>query len=776
MSGHWTLAAGHIPGLLGMATLSLCFAIALAEVYRGLRRQSRPRGAPTVALLRIVALATLAAMVFELTLRNEERGIPHRRVLVLVDDSQSMNVTDTAGEQAPRTRWDRLLELWNESSTSIERLRSMGIEVDLRTFSDPGRALLQEGESLPELPLGHRSNLALALASSMRPLGRSNTADTNTLAAVMVLSDGLIAEGDAERQQLDDTVAKLSSSPDIPIHTISLGAPVLRDISLTNLGIGEFAFVENITEFSIDILSHGYLGQNATVRILRDGTDLARKNITLPADGESVSVVFELAPERIGQFVYTIVVDGFEDEATLKNNRRSAVVKVLRDKVRALHVSGRPDWDVRALRTLLKRDPNVELLSYYILRDGEDVARDDENAPMSLIAFPTDAIFGSELGSFDLVILQNFDASQHGDYLQNIAGYVLEGGALVIVGGDLGLAGGEYSAPALAEVLPVDASRPAALETEPFRPLVSAAGRRHPITAWITEQGDEPWANLPRLDSYNRTPPATNPRISSTVLLQHPSAGNPPLLAVAEPGKGRSLVLSTGSSWRLGFAPDLPLIHGARPYDLLWLEAIRWLLHDGTTTALSLETAKSEYLSGESVTIRLQTVSPNYGPKPGVEIEWELRRLDTASDAETTPVHSGQWTSDASGRAKSSVDDLVPGAYEVRAWKSVDDGPSQSARRVFLVGGSSVELERVDARPGIALLRSLAKSTNGDFLDATLGDTISSTMRLADRTSAPPGALHGRTDIPLWDGWLALLLLLLAYPGEWLLRRRLGLA
>ncbi|HEY8375836.1 MAG TPA: hypothetical protein VIK91_05065, partial [Nannocystis sp.] len=128
----------------------------------------------------------------------------------------------------------------------------------------------------------------------------------------------------------------------------------------------------------------------------------------------------------------------------------------MRDKVRALHVAGRPDWDVRALRTLLGRDPNVELLSYYILRGSDDADREDPLARLSLIAFPTDELFKEQLGSFDLVILHNFDALSHqvGRYLPDIGRYVEEGGALVVIGGDMGLATGDYPAPALSAVVP----------------------------------------------------------------------------------------------------------------------------------------------------------------------------------------------------------------------------------------------------------------------------------------------------------------------------------
>src|SRR5690606_11763419 len=154
-------------------------------------------------------------------------------------------------------------------------------------------------------------------------------------------------------------------------------------------------------EIEATIVGHGLRGQAVTVELRRDGELVERTSVTLGVEG--VPVRFEVAPDRVGQFVYEVVVDPVEGEATTANNRHAFVVKVLRDKVRVLHVAGRPDWDVRALRTLLRRDPNVELLSYYILRGLDDISREDTSAPLSLIPFPTDELFKEELGSFDLV-------------------------------------------------------------------------------------------------------------------------------------------------------------------------------------------------------------------------------------------------------------------------------------------------------------------------------------------------------------------------------------
>ena len=220
------------------------------------------------------------------------------------------------------------------------------------------------------------------------------------------------------------------------------------------IAVGEFAFVENVTTFDAEIFTEGLAGERLTIELLRDGEVVATEQLAV-GESKRHDLRFEVAPDRTGQFVYELRIAPVEGEATLANNRRPFVLKVLRDKIRVLHVAGRPDWDVRALRTLLRRDPNVELLSYYILRDEEDSLRSDDSAPMSLIAFPTAELFHEQLGSFDLIVLHNFDPLTHGNYLDNIARYVQDGGSLVVIGGDMGLAAGDYAQSALEPLLPI---------------------------------------------------------------------------------------------------------------------------------------------------------------------------------------------------------------------------------------------------------------------------------------------------------------------------------
>lgn len=795
----WSLDFGHVPELFAVVLLLACVAFAVAEGVAVFRRSGTGAGRRVqlaILGLRFVAILGLLGVAFELTLRIEQVAPAGRRVVVLADRSASMALPDAAtpgGET--RTRQARVEALWTDSRRARATWHDDGLLVEVRGFDTSTMPYsAQMSETLATTPDGAGSNLAGALTE----LTEEDRLDRAPLAAVVVISDGLVASDSAE----DRHVRAVAESLGVPITTVSVGAPAIRDVSVAEVRAGDFAFVENVAEFEASIVAHGLQGTDAVVQLRRDGEVVREQPLMLGADGVPQTVRFEVAPDRVGQFVYEVAVPAIEDEATTENNRRAFVVKVLRDKVRVLHVAGRPDWDVRALRTLLRRDPNVELLSYYILRGFDDITREDTTAPLSLIPFPTDELFEQELGSFDLVILHNFDALAHqvGQYIDNMAQYVVEGGALVLIGGDLGLVEGGYAE--LAPLMPVDTRRPSTLQRTGYRPEVTEAGRRHPITAWLGTSG---WDALPELDTFN--PMALSPkvdRIGAAVLLEHPDQrdvqGNArPLLAVAEPGRGRTMVLTTGSTWRLGFAPDLPLIDGARPYDLLWLGAVRWLLRDDSSGRLSLETDKPRYRAGEPIELRAKTVSASYAAEPEIDVQWEVLplTLDEAARGEPNagdestrhraPLRNGQWTTDGLGRAHQAIEPLPVGAYAAVARRDLGEASDAEAdadaessvsthevRRVFVVEPPGRELARVDADPGIERLQALADATGGKALSVVEGDTLPAKLPLGDDPTLSAGRIQGRKDVPLWNGWVALLLLAAAFGGEWLLRRRHG--
>ena len=108
----------------------------------------------------------------------------------------------------------------------------------------------------------------------------------------------------------------------------------------------------------------------------------------------------------------------------------------MRDRLRVLLVSGEPYPGERVWRNLLKADPAVDLVHFTILRPPEK----QDGTPireLALIAFPSRELFEVKLSEFDLIIFDRY--SRRGllplAYLDNVARYVEDGGALLEVAG-----------------------------------------------------------------------------------------------------------------------------------------------------------------------------------------------------------------------------------------------------------------------------------------------------------------------------------------------------
>ena len=124
------------------------------------------------------------------------------------------------------------------------------------------------------------------------------------------------------------------------------------------------------------------------------------------------------------------------EERIVQNNRLDFTLKVIRDRLRVLQVSGHPSWDERFLRQLLKENPSVDLISFFILRTPTDQSG-APSSELSLIPFPTRQLFTEELHTFDIVIFQDFDYLPYNmsHYLGNIRDFVKDaGGGFLMIG------------------------------------------------------------------------------------------------------------------------------------------------------------------------------------------------------------------------------------------------------------------------------------------------------------------------------------------------------
>jgi uncharacterized membrane protein len=714
-------------------------------------------------LIGLRGAAAVAAMVVFLEPAVELRQVAREpnRIAILIDDSKSMSLAEDARGPA---RIERVRRLLAASEATLEQWERQH-KIDYYTFSETVSATSRT--ALASVKAQGRSTLIRKALEYVR--GRYEGRD---LAGIVLISDGA-ATGSFDEDSGDGAVRDFLRSLETRVHTVWAARAGLRDVAVSRVMADEFAFVRTVVRIDAVIRTTGLGARRVPVTLSTDGQPLRQKQIDLPAGEQEVTVTFEVTPPRVGRYVYEISVPIAPGEAVTSNNTRSFVVRVIRDKIRVLQVAGAPSWDVRALRAMLKSNPNVDLISFFILRTQDDISL-VPNDEMSLIPFPTRELFEQQLPSFDVIVLQNFEYLPYGigDYLENIRSYVDGGGGLAMLGGEQSFTSGGYYGTPIAAVLPVELYGPfdttPLLDTQKFVPQLTTAGQLHPVTSLRYSAADNTavWKSLPPLEGVNLIAGA---KADATVLATHPKLKTKnkkpmPVIVAGEYGRGRTLAFTTDTLWKWGFVAASRAGDSGRHYTKLWESSIRWLIQDPDLRNLHVDSDAVEYFPGAPVRVTVRLLGRDYQPLPGGAVSLVVKRGANPGKAEQ--VHTAKITVGEDGTAVHELGGLAPGVYRVLGTAKIG-GRQVEANDIFLVREGGNELDRPVGD----------RDTLENIADATGGEALGPIDQLPARLKMDPPRIvrvDRRTDIELWSR-PGLLLLIVGLLGlEWLLRQRSG--
>jgi hypothetical protein len=459
--------------------------------------------------MRALSLGLLLAALTNPTLRQDERENLADIAAVIVDESTSQNSA-------------KRLEQTREALAQVQqRLQSAGTEIRIQTVTS-GTTLESDG-----------TRMFAALDKAMADI------PPERFAGAIFITDGQVH--DVPKEQ------KLGG----PLHVMLSGSKREIDRRVVIDLAPRFAIAGQSQNVTFHVEDDG---SKAPVNVTVSFPDGTSSTLSVPP-GEQQQLPFTL--NRAGQNVLEIIAEPREGEISLANNRATALIKGIRDRLRVLLVSGQPHVGERTWRNLLKSDPSVDLVHFTILRPPEK----QDGTPtkeLSLIAFPTRELFIDKIKEFDLVIFDRYrrEAILPDLYFANIAEYVRGGGSILVASGpDFAQPDGLASTP-LVDVMP--ALPTGGITEQPFKPLVTDQGKRHPVTAGLPgDTGSEPkWGRWFRLIDATANDP-------KDVLMSGPDGK--PLLVLQRVGEGRvSLFLSDhGWLWARGYeggGPQMELL------------------------------------------------------------------------------------------------------------------------------------------------------------------------------------------------------------------------
>ncbi len=512
MGFSFTFAPLLPPLWLGLLALA-CAGLSALFIWRRMR----------VGIWRILAMALLLALIANPSVRQEERETVPDVALLVIDTSASMGL---------------------EERTQTAKAASQTLQQELGKFSDLDLRTIYAGSA----PGGDGTALFTNIASSLADV------PAERVAGIVLLTDG----------QVHDVPGSLEAFGfDAPLHTVTIGDPGAYDRRLVIEEAPRFGIVgEPISiAFRIEETGPSPGDEPITVTLRLDGEDVAT-TFARPGERERVS----LALPHGGTNVIELQAAGDASELTLQNNRAVTTPSGIRDRLRVLLVSGEPHAGERTWRNLLKADPAVDLVHFTILRPPEKQDGTPINE-LSLIAFPTRELFSLKLDEFDLIIFDRY--RRRGVlpivYFDNIAQYVAEGGAVLTAAGPP-FAGpfSLYRTP-LASILPAQPS--GTVTEEGFKPELSEAGRKHPVTAELTGGQSTPpsWGRWFRLIDTLQD--------RGEMLMSGPEGK--PLLVLDRVGEGRvaQFMSDQGWLWARGF-------EGGGPQAELLRRTAHWLMKE----------------------------------------------------------------------------------------------------------------------------------------------------------------------------------------------------
>ncbi len=692
--------------------------------------------------LRGSALLLVGMLLLEPALQRRRLKPLQRRVALLVDASESMGVSE--GETS---RAEKVVGFLREQGPALRRLRE---DYSVEAYNFAGRLDPAPPEELGKHADGKLTDIVAVLSA----LSEGSAAGQRDLAAIVLLSDGADTEqlkNLPSSAALPEEVHKTFESLHSPVNTFSVGgASDFVDLAISDVVFDDFTFIRNAVEVEVTLRSTGMEAVSVPVVLEQGGRNLASQVVKVPAEGVEKTVL-RFVPDRVGKFTYRLVAPVMEGESISENNTRSYVARVIRDKIRVLHVVGRPSWDQRFLREVLRRNPNIDLVSFYILRMHLDAPGVSEKE-LSLIPFPVAQLFGTEIDTFDVVIFQNFNHApyQVSFYLNQLVQYVSGGGAFCMIGGDLSFGAGGYGLTPLEEILPVRLQAGKDFRVDRFRAVLSPEGSGHPVLD-LGEPGL--WERLPELEAFNLASAAVP---GARVLLVHPferaGSGRAPILALREVGRGRVAALLTDGSWRWNF------LHAGRGgstrgYHRFYNNLLRWLIRDPALEPVFLRSRKARYAPGEPVQLKIQA----HGVPPSSQA---VIALYPGRAEEPVQRHSVEL--DDSGRGEIELKPPGTGAFTVRT-----EIGEHRAEEAFVVEGTSKERSNPAPRPDI--LDKIASATGGSSGSVERGSLAGLNIDSERRYR-----VEASTTRPLLANWWVLAGLIGLLVAEWWIRRYWG--
>ena len=771
---------------LSVGTLVAIFA---AIVVLSLYLYRRPWGLPLwmrgiLVVSRVLVLALLVATLMEPTAVRTEEHTRERSLPVLLDVSESMSMKDQrklpeeiveaaaalgmapldeeinadqavmeldAGQRQKITassRLDLAKAVLVDSARPI--FESLGEDLDLsyHSFGQSSRLISDDTVVAAEdLAVLEATDPGTSIASSLEAVANSGGIPP---AGIVLLSDGI----DSATSQRSEAVLRDLGAREIPVYTVPLGLPNPDDVSINNIVMQEVAFSGDRVPVRVHLQSEGYEQRTARLSVLLNDRRVSSRVVRFEGGLQFEEVDFRVDIYEKGAAQIDVVIEPFDDEVSITNNRITRSIRVVNEKVNVLYIEGNARWEFRYLRAILKRDPRINA-TFIASNVGPEVAR---NSPEHIERFPSKR---EEAFMYDLVILGDVDAAFFNDEELGLLEELIRdrGASLLMLCGPMH-SPGSYQGTPVQTMLPVrfDPDEKWAEVSESVYPVLTPEGRSSLVMTLENEDdlNDRIWSRMAPMDQL---PPLLAAKPGATVLAVLSDSTERdqsyPLVAWQRYGTGKCMSIASDRLWRLRYKT------GDKYHWRVWSQCIQFMTLSrlmGEHKRIRLETDRSSYFVGSQGRLYAHVLDDDFEPVVQSGFDVVVSGLDGAAASQQIKLQPDR---SQPGLYEGYFTPPGPGRYRMEA---NENDRKVSSITEFQVSDIRQELTETDMR--LENLQRIADLTGG----ATLG--VRELPKLASLVNGEPLTTTVRSERPLWDHWLVILLLAGLLGAEWILRRR----
>lgn len=635
---------------------------------------------------RCVVFLALLILYLDPTWRTEREVVHPSRVVVLVDTSLSMGITDvrlpgttlTASraqlaahglqhtpllEQLRRTHQVSIWRFDQELKRllQLERLPAAGSGAQAGSKSSLGTSSSPEAEAgLPQKsdpPAAEAAEQKPDWAELLRPVG-NETRLGQCLRQVLVQERAfplagllLISDGGHNAGPAPETALALAEEAKVPIFAIGIGsdkrpanvrvadllAPA-RAYPGDRLTLTAYIQAQQLAKREVVVELLVRTGQANSPQEVGTGQLQDSHRVILGADGEIVPVKFEIPTPEPGRRIYCVRVQAPAADTDPADNFREAEVEIVERKNKVLLVAGGPTREYQFLRNLLYRDKST-MVDVYLQIAQPGISQE---ANQILDEFP---ILRQELYPYDCIVAFDPDWRKIGPQgAEVLESWVAEqGGGLILVAGPVHM--GEPVAswiedPQLAKIralYPVEFHRqltftsPSESTSDHPWPLEFTRAGLEADYLWLGDTASASqivWQSFPGVYSFF---PVRGVKPGATVLARFsdPRSGTggegAPYFVSQFYGSGRVFYMGSGEMWRLRGVDE-------KYFEIFYTKLIRHVsqgrLLRGSPRGILL-VGQEQYQLGNTVEVRAQLTNAQIQPLQAPSVQAQVLHVET---------------------------------------------------------------------------------------------------------------------------------------------------